>query len=292
MKQLHLTASIALALALTACGGGSPTTGGTPYQTVNVIGGGTTTIGTATGTTATDTSNADAADTATNTGTTGTGTPTTTTDPNATLRIAGNVIAIDGNKIAGGNQVTGTSNNLDKIIIGGQTIDVYPAGITGTINRINVETGVGRLVSTTPNSRFGYLQENVGSTPYFFSQGNISANVPVANSIKYEGTAVYFNQGNQDKLKNPTGLIHLGTNPQSDEEKVTFLANFTNKTITGNLAGVVQLQGTIVDNGFSGELNGISTNGYFYGDNAAELGGTYRNADGTVSGAYGATKTE
>lgn len=36
--------------------------------------------------------------------------------------------------------------------------------------------------------------------------------------------------------------------------------------------------------------NGFSTNGYFYGNGAKELGGTYKNAAGTVSGAYGAKK--
>lgn len=298
MKTLSLTTAVLLALSLTACGGnGNRTAGYAPTNNAATLIGGATTPSTNTNTTTTTTDTADTADVADTAGTTGTTTggttdTGTTTSPN-TIRVAGNVIAIDSNKTAGVNQVTGTSAEMNKIVVGGQSIDFLPENFSGShINQIDVQTGVGRLGYKLGQSSFGYVQETVDSTPYLFSQGNISASVPVANTAKYEGNAIYFNQGNQDKLKNPTGLVILGVNPQSEEEKVTFTANFTNKVVRGDLAGIVQLEGKIVDNGFSGELNGISTNGYFYGDNATELGGTYKNADGSVSGAYGATRTE
>lgn len=292
MKVLTLTAGILIAMSLTACGGsGSSTATGNP--TTSLLGNKTTT--TTTTDTTTDTT-ADAADAVDNTAGGGTGTTgtTTTTATADTIGVAGNVIAIN-NNIASANQALSGSTDINKIIVGGQTIDFIPQGIEATIiNRIDVKTGVGRLGEKYDHSMYGYVQENVNSTPYFFSQGNISAKTPVANIAKYEGKAVYFNKniGNQDKLKNPTGLIHLGTTPQSEEEKVTFVADFTNKILTGNLASIVEIEGKIVDNGFSGTKNGITTNGYFYGDNAAELGGTYQNTDGTISGAYGAKRTE
>lgn len=295
MKVLTLTAGILIAMSLTACGGsGSSTATGNP--TTSLLGNKTTTTTTTTTTDTTTDTTADAADAVDNTANGGTGTTgtTTTTATADTIGVAGNVIAIN-NNIASANQALSSSTDINKIIVGGQTIDFIPQGIEATIiNRIDVKTGVGRLGEKYDHSMYGYVQENVNSTPYFFSQGNISAKTPVANIAKYEGKAVYFNKniGNQDKLKNPTGLIHLGTTPQSEEEKVTFVADFTNKILTGNLASIVEIEGKIVDNGFSGTKNGITTNGYFYGDNAAELGGTYQNTDGTISGAYGAKRTE
>lgn len=267
MKTISLTASVALALALTACGGN--TTTNTTQQPVRLIGGGVTTNTTQQPVSTTETD-----------------TESTTSAPVTTIKIAGNIMSIE-KDVATTNSATIDSADINQIVVNGQTISFLPTDFAANeINQIDVRTGVGRLGISTENSRFGYFQESIDSLPYLFSQGNISASIPVGNPtsgpVEYTGQAVHYDQGKQDKLKNRTGLALV---------EAKFVVDFNNKTLTGTIGeNLTLLEGNISNNGFSGELNGVSTNGYFYGDNAAELGGTYKNASGTVGGAYGATR--
>lgn len=278
MKKLSLVVGIGLSLLLTACGGNGNgggggaaafTLGATPVVTSN---------------TQTDTDTADTTDTAnTTTNTTSNNNQTT---PSFSVGVFGNAIGIDQNKMAGANVATETSSTVNQITVGGQTIKFVPDDFANNsiVNSIDVTNGVGRLGVKLEHSNFGYFQGNVDVAAHLFSQGNVSSSVPVAGTVEYIGTVVHFDNGEQNKLKNPTGLSVIN--------EVSFFADFTDKKVTGTVGGGLNIEGKITDNQFSGEKDGVATYGYFYGDNANELGGTYKKTDGTSSGAYGATRRE
>lgn len=257
-NKLLIASVIGSALLLSACGGGGSSGTSTPTQaTPTITNGGNTNTGN------------------TNTGNTNNGMSAAKTGLN------GNMISFASGK-AGNNTATGNTGGINKVIINGKTVDFIPQGFnTGTINMVSGNmTRVGSGNSLT-HSRYGYLVENAG-TPHLFSQGNVTANAQMPNS----GTATYT--GNAVHIT----VSQDGKNIRSTTPTANFNVDFGAKTLTGqiNTAQRVELSGTIRSNTFSGTKNGVTTNGYFFGDRAAELGGTYKNADGTVSGAYGAKK--
>lgn len=121
-------------------------------------------------------------------------------------------------------------------------------------------------------TRYGYIREGVDGTPHLFAQGVTTTNMPTTGTATYTGSAAHLQNGQ-------IGLVDA-----------RFNVNYGTKNLTGTV-GTTALSATITGNTFSGtHANGISTTGRFYGNNAAELGGTYRNANGSVAGAYGAKK--
>lgn len=262
INKTLITTVISISLLLSACGGGGSSSTSTLAQATPIITGGGNT----------------------NTGNTNTG--NTNNNGMATVSAAktglnGNIISFTRGK-AGNNTATGNTGGINKVIINGRTVDFIPQGFN--TNTINIQAGnmtrVGSGNSLT-HSRYGYLVEGAG-TPHLFSQGNVTANAQMPSS----GTATYI--GNAVHIT----VSQDGKNISTTTPTANFNVDFGAKTLTGqiNTAQRVELSGTIRSNTFSGTKNGVTTNGYFFGDRAAELGGTYKNADGTVSGAYGAKK--
>lgn len=259
MKHTSLITALAIAtLALTACGGGSDkSTGNVATPVINNSG------------------NNGGGNTGGNTGNNGVNA--------ARTGIQGNIIAITNNK-AGNNTATAATKDIEHIVVNGQTIDFIPAGFsTGTIDmRANntVRVGSGNNGRNLSQSYYGYFKEGVNGTPHLFSQGNTTTRMPQSGKVNYVGNAV-------NVATSTDGKSHAITTPTAN-----FSVDFGAKTLTGQINNTtrVELSGTVNGNRFSGTKNGVTTNGYFYGDNAAELGGTYKNANGTVSGAYGAKK--
>ena len=200
--------------------------------------------------------------------------PTTPSKPTSPA-IKGNQINFNANKIAGANQATANTSDVAVVTIDGKAVSFDLSGFNvgkvvniSASNMARVGSGNGYLES----SRFGYIKEGVNGTPALFSQGTVTNNMPTTGKATYTGFAAHVANG------------------QITTPNAKFTVDYGNKTVAGNIGNHVSLAGTISGNQFSGTKNGFSTNGYFYGDGAKELGGTYKNAAGTVSGAYGAKK--
>lgn len=194
--------------------------------------------------------------------------PNKPTIPTINTTIQGNTIALSGTGSAiGNNTATAGTNAINKIIINGQTIEFLP-------NTANHKTG-----TQFDHVRYGYVRQDVNSMPHLFAQGVTATNIPTQGTASYYGTAVHIRT--------------TGSSPEITTPRANFNVDFANKTITGKIHAVqvVDLAGNISSNKFSGTTSqGYAMNGYFYGNLASELGGTYSNSSGSVSGAFGAKK--
>lgn len=207
--------------------------------------------------------------------------------PKTETGIAGNIITLNyaDNSVATANAKTAASTNINTVVIDGKPIVFMPSGI----NTQQLSLSAGNMTrvggsSALSYTRFGYTKEGRSgktstSTPYLFAQGDLTTNMPTTGTATYNGLATHVEKGGHPSIRQSTF-------------KVDYAQKTVTGTITSNLAGTtaVQLAGNIDGNRFSGKKGDFSTNGAFYGPNAAELGGTYSNSTGTVSGAYGAKK--
>lgn len=194
------------------------------------------------------------------------------TTPTVNTQIQGTAIAIN-NGVAGSNTNTVATSDINKVIINGKTIDFIPAGFsTSQINMTS--SNINRVGGALDSMRYGYIKDG-NATPQLFVQGLATNNMPTSSVARYAGHAVNVNNG------------AVSTAPAN------FTVDFGRKTVNGTIGtrDAINLSGTITGNSFRGTTtDGYSTQGQFYGDNASELGGAYRNTAGTVSGAYGAKK--
>ena len=107
--------------------------------------------------------------------------------------------------------------------------------------------------------------------------GNSTQTLPTDGRLSYEGDATYRALG-LDKA------IEYGSS--------VFTADFAAKKVDGTLtfsqAGNIGISGIISGNKFSGEEDGYTTKGGFYGDDAKYLGGVYSGNE--AQGTFGAEK--
>lgn len=166
------------------------------------------------------------------------------------------------------------SNGVSNIGASRATANISTVVIDGK----NIALGSNLKSGTSLSSvRYGYLNQN-GSTPSLIVQGLAATQMPNTGKATYQGSAVHLTTSNG--------------NASSQVASARFTADFDKKTLTGTIrvANPVNLGATIAGNRFSGVLGDFATSGYFYGEKADELGGLYKNSDGTIGGAYGAKK--
>lgn len=129
-------------------------------------------------------------------------------------------------------------------------------------------------------SAFGtYIDELTDQ--YFFAQGNPTAlaQIPTAGKVEYDGGAVYKKDGDYGRI---TGM--------------TATADFANKVIDinikerGKFVPGMNFGGKITGNSFAGEVNGIKTQGGFFGKDAQEMTGLFTNEADKSRGAFGGIK--
>lgn len=123
-----------------------------------------------------------------------------------------------------------------------------------------------------------------------FVNGNPTKNMPTQGTATYEGSALV--------IKNNQYFLN-------DNKQISvFTADFGNKTLTGTLNvktfQPINVKANISDNNFSGKATSTefktqaNVTGKFYGDNAKELGGVFRDdtvgADKAWGGVFGASK--
>ena len=133
------------------------------------------------------------------------------------------------------------------------------------------------------SSAFGTYVDNLTGNQYFFAQGlpTAVAQIPTAGSAEYKGGAVYKKDGDRN--------FSEGT-----EMKAT--ADFASKVIDINImkktnaVPEMHFGGKITANSFAGEVNGIKTQGGFFGENAQEMGGLFTNEADQSRGAFGGIK--
>ena len=116
---------------------------------------------------------------------------------------------------------------------------------------------------------------------YFFAQGNPTAlaQIPTSGKVEYNGGAVYKKDGDFSQM---TGM--------------TATADFASKAIDinikekGKLVPDMKFGGKITGNSFAGEVNGIKTQGGFFGKDAQEMTGLFTNEADKSRGAFGGIK--
>ena len=129
-------------------------------------------------------------------------------------------------------------------------------------------------------SAFGTYLDRLSGNQYFFAQGNPTAlaQIPTAGKVEYNGGAVYKKDGDQY---------------YSERTEMTATADFDKKVIDINIkenpnaVPKMNFGGKITGNSFAGELNGIKTQGGFFGENAQEMTGLFTNEADKSRGAFG-----
>ena len=168
------------------------------------------------------------------------------------------------------------TSDLNKVVVGGLEMDFFPPH--STKNTIYLHDHIASRVGT----RLAYMQYGYAKSglfePVLFAQGQLTTNMPSTGSATYRGGAVQIDGAN-------TPIVG----------SAVFDVNYANRTVLGTVEhqgrAPIQLQGVINGRQFGGTTpQGFRTQGYFYGSDASELGGVYRNATGTMSGAYGASR--
>ena len=131
------------------------------------------------------------------------------------------------------------------------------------------------------SSAFGTYFHNLTDNQYFYAQGNPTAlaQIPTAGKVEYDGGAAYQKDGDDSQR---TGM--------------TATADFANKVIDINIKEKpnfvpgMNFGGKITGNSFAGEVNGIKTQGGFFGENAQEMTGLFTNEADQSRGAFGGIK--
>ena len=133
------------------------------------------------------------------------------------------------------------------------------------------------------SSAFGTYVDNLTGNQYFFAQGlpTAVAQIPTTGNAEYKGGAVYKKDGDRNF---------------SERTEMKATADFASKVIDINImkktnaVPEMHFSGKITANSFAGEVNGIKTQGGFFGENAQEMGGLFTNEADQSRGAFGGIK--
>ena len=133
------------------------------------------------------------------------------------------------------------------------------------------------------SSAFGVYYDTLTGNRYFFAQGMPTpvAQIPTTGQVEYKGGAVYKKDGDQNF---------------SELNEMTATADFATKVIDINIPGktnalpAMNFGGKITGNSFAGNVNGIKTQGGFFGENAREMTGLFINDADQARGAFGGIK--
>ena len=170
------------------------------------------------------------------------------------------------------------ASQLDKLTVGGVTISLtgLRAGTWFNNNNSNGNYAVGG--TTYSSVRFGFAGKSVNNrTP--FVHGVETTNMPTNGQFKYSG--LHMNSDGK------------GAGFQGGKNSAELTADFGARKLTGTLTGAAnetyQINADIKGNRFSGTAaDKTYSEGGFYGNNAAEVAGSYKKGD--ITGVFGAQK--
>ncbi|MFB2538907.1 MULTISPECIES: transferrin-binding protein-like solute binding protein [unclassified Acinetobacter] len=200
----------------------------------------------------------------------------------ANTSIQGRSVTVDATSFAPTSSgTTAATSNINTVVLNGKSIDIIPTGFTiGSRLDLNAGNMNRQVINNLSNARWGFVREGDRSQPsYFVAQGNVTpvSQIPGSGTVTYTGSA-----------------LHQAKGAALADGDATLSVNFGNKTLTGNISAgtsTVALNANITGNSFAGTSSaGTTTNGYFYGSNAAEAAGTYINSGAGYSGAFGVKK--
>lgn len=137
--------------------------------------------------------------------------------------------------------------------------------------------------SNLKSTAFGVHVDNYTGKQYLYVQGNPTdvKQIPTAGKAEYLGGAVYLKDG-----------------ANNERAKMTATADFDKKTVAikidqnRNAVPEMNFGGKITGNSFAGEVNGVKTQGGFFGENAKELSGVFTNDADKSRGVFGAIKQD
>lgn len=137
--------------------------------------------------------------------------------------------------------------------------------------------------SNLKSTAFGVYVDNYTGKQYLYVQGNPTdvKQIPMSGKVEYVGGAVYLKDGFNNERS--------GMKATADFDTKTVAI-----TINPNRAAVPEMNfgGKITGNSFAGEVNGVKTQGGFFGENAKELSGIFTNEADKSRGVFGAIKQE
>lgn len=188
---------------------------------------------------------------------------------------------------------------LNVLNLEGRQLEIIPTNISGSmIETTEGSTGIRRTVGGNLSyARYGVISLNNEKKDYVFFQGIQSSTIPTTGTATYKGYAVAYRPADR--------LVSKGTS--------SFEVNFANKTLTGEINtekfgnfkftdGEIHHKANNFKNGdFSfknlNATNAIFGDGGFYGENAAEMAGSFvvRTQNSAISkndiyGTFGAKK--
>ena len=131
------------------------------------------------------------------------------------------------------------------------------------------------------NSKFGYL--NDGNNDYIFSQGAYTTNMPTSGTVTYQGDAAV----GRSAVAN-TAV----SNFTADFGKKTLTGSITQAARSDVQFQPVNINATIYGNAFTTADNAtVRSTGHFYGDNAREVGGVFHDSSQSLVGSFGAIRS-
>ena len=137
--------------------------------------------------------------------------------------------------------------------------------------------------SNLKSTAFGVYVDNNTGKQYLYAQGNPTdvKEIPKAGKAEYLGGAVYSKDGAYNERAKMTATVDFGKNTVAIK-------------IDQNQDAVPEMNfgGKITGNSFAGEVNGVKTQGGFFGENAKELSGIFTNEADKSRGVFGAIKQD
>ena len=201
-------------------------------------------------------------------------------------------------------QNTGSTDNINVLVLNGEHINMLPQSITGNITVFSGHNEHGQPITKAVSNNMQYLvhgwfyrptsapcgaddifcqfdRESLGAAgrdpdahrQSFFAQGYRTLDMPTSGTAAYSGQALVA-----DARSRSTGIIQADIT-QTD---ASFSVDFGARTLTGKIGSFQPFSASIQGNQFatddrdipsSSEL--ISAKGGFYGPKAAELGGVF-----------------
>ena len=164
---------------------------------------------------------------------------------------------------------------LPGIFSGGMT-SMKGATINGQSYKLFIASG-----SRYANSKFGYI--NNGNEDYIFSQGAYTTNMPTSGTVTYQGDAAV----GRSAVAN-TAV----SNFTADFGKKTLTGSITQAARSDVQFQPVNINATINGNAFSTANDAaVKSTGHFYGDNAREVGGVFHDSTQSLVGSFGAIRS-
>ena len=180
---------------------------------------------------------------------------------------------VNGNKIITIPSIIKTAGEIDP-----WTYEEYEDPYNLRKNRQTIQSN-----SNLKSTAFGVHVDDYTGKQYLYVQGNPTdvKQIPMSGKVEYVGGAVYL----KDSFNN-------------ERSGMKATADFDTKTVAikidqnRNAVPEMNFGGKITGNSFAGEVNGVKTQGGFFGENARELSGVFTNDADKSRGVFGAIKQE